>query len=220
MAQPGNTFILDLSTYKDKVGARVDPGRYRVVVDDAEMDKSKAGNQMVNVWLRIVGGEFDGATLTDRLTITEKALFRVVGFMQGIGLPTPKKRLQIDLRQFIGKTLDVDVDDGDPYNGRVKTEVRGYIRVAGAKNAKASDDTSASVEDLPDPEEGEGTDEAELPEIASEDPWQPLAPGTPDAEADEAPDPEEDPAPPKAKKKKAAPAEESEEVDLDSLDLG
>lgn len=131
----GTNFVLDLSNYKDRVGARVEPGRYRVVVDDCEMDKSKAGNPMVNVWLRIVGTEFDGATLTDRLTITDKALFRVVGFMQAIGLPTPKKRVQIDLRQFTGKTLDVDVEDGDPYNGRIKSEVRGYIRIAGAKAA-------------------------------------------------------------------------------------
>lgn len=133
-------FVLDLSNYKDRVGARVEPGRYRVVVDDCEMDKSKAGNPMVNVWLRIVGGEFDGATLTDRLTITEKALFRVVGFMQAIGLPTPKKRLQVNLQQFMGKTLDVDVEDGDPYNGRIKSEVRGYIKVTGGAAAAETTD--------------------------------------------------------------------------------
>lgn len=156
----GTNFILDLSNYKDRVGARVEPGRYRVVVDDAEMDKSKAGNPMVNVWLRIVGGEFNGSTLTDRLTLTDKALFRVVGFMQAIGLPTPKKRLQVSTGQFIGKTLDVDVEDGDPYNGRIKSEVRGYIRITGqqavADEPADLDDVAAPalavVADEPDPE--------------------------------------------------------------------
>lgn len=139
----GTNFILDLTGYKDRVGARVEPGRYRVVVDDAEMDKSKAGNPMVNIWLRVVGGEFDGATLTDRLTITDKALFRIVGFMQAIGLPTPKKRLQVNTAMFVGKMLDVDVEDGDPYNGRIKSEVRGYLRVAAGQQS--------SADDLPDP---------------------------------------------------------------------
>ena len=63
-------FILDLSQYRDRVGARVAEGRYRVRVDDAELNKSKAGNPMVELWLTIQGGEFDGMTLTDRLTLT------------------------------------------------------------------------------------------------------------------------------------------------------
>lgn len=119
-------FVLDLSNYRDTVGARVEPGRYTVTVDDAEMDKSKAGNQMINVWYRINGGDFDGQTLTDRLVLTEKSLFRVVGFMSAIGLPTPRKRLKINLKSFIGKSLCVDVEDGEPYNGRVRSEIRGY----------------------------------------------------------------------------------------------
>jgi hypothetical protein len=125
-------FTVDLSNYKDKVGSRVDPGRYRVLIEDAEMDKSAAGNQMINLWFRIMDGEWEGQTIVDRLVLTEKSLFRVVGCMQALGLPTPKKRLQLNLRQFIGKVIDIDVDDGDPYNGRVKSEVRGYARPKGA----------------------------------------------------------------------------------------
>jgi hypothetical protein len=131
---------IDLSNYKDRVGQRVAPGRYRVVVDDVELDKSNAGNDMINVWFRVVGGEYDGAIIIDRLTQTEKALFRTVGFMQGIGLPTPKKRLRVNLRQWLGKQLEIDVEDGDPYNGRVKSEVRGYVRITKSESAKAAEE--------------------------------------------------------------------------------
>lgn len=124
-----DTVVIDLSNYKDRVGARVTPDRYRVVVEDVESDSSKAGNPMINIWFRIQGGEFDGQTLVDRLTITEKALFRVVGFMNAIGLPTPKQQIRINPQKFLGQVLDVDVDDGEPYNGRVKSEIRGYLRV-------------------------------------------------------------------------------------------
>lgn len=120
---------IDLSNYKDRVGSRVREGRYRVVVDDAEQDRSAAGNEMINLWLRIVGGDFDGQTVVDRLVLTPNSLFRVVGFLQAIGIPTPKKRIQLDVSSFIGKRLDVDIADGDPYNGRVKSEVRGYLKV-------------------------------------------------------------------------------------------
>lgn len=155
--------VLDLSNYKDRVGTRIAEGTYRVVVEDAEMDKSKAGNQMINVWFRVQGGDFDGATVTDRLVLTEKSLFRVVGFMQAIGLPTPKKRLQLSLSQFMNKTLDITVEDGEPYNGRVKSEVRGYARVA-----KAEKQSGADLEDLEAPDAAE--EPAEAPEPAEEKP--------------------------------------------------
>lgn len=139
-------FVLDLTQYRDTVGANVPEGRYRVSVDDAIMDKSKAGNPMINVWYRILDGEQKDLVLTDRLVLTEKSLFRIVGFMQAIGLPTPKKRLKLNLANFINKTLMVDVADGEPYNGRVRSEVKGYLR------AEKSAAASAPSEDLPEPE--------------------------------------------------------------------
>lgn len=135
--------VIDLSSYKDRVGSRVTPGEYLVVVDDTEQDTSRAGNPMINVWLRVIGGDHDGATITDRLTITEKALFRVVGFLNAIGIPTPRKRIQVQPQKWIGRRLVVTVDDGEPYNGRVKSEVRDYSK------AKKSDQV-AEVSDLED----------------------------------------------------------------------
>lgn len=131
--------VVDLTNYKDKVGARIQPGRYVVVVEDAETDTAKSGNPMINVWLRVLGGEFDGSTVVDRLVITPNSLFRIVGFMQAIGLPTPKKKLKLNVGAFIGRTLEIDVEDGDPYNGRIKTEVRGYMRHVADRDADAGD---------------------------------------------------------------------------------
>lgn len=131
---------IDLSNYKDRVGNRVAPGTYRVIVEDAEQDTARSGNAMINLWLRVVEGEFEGATIVDRLVLTDNSLFRVVGFMQAIGMATPKKRLSINLRQFIGKVLDIEVDDGEPYNGRIKSEVRGYMRATKSAASSAVDD--------------------------------------------------------------------------------
>jgi hypothetical protein len=131
--------IIDLSNYKDTSSARVPEGRYRVVVDDVEKDTAaKTGNTVIKVWLRILGGAQDGEVIIDRLTITPKAMFRVVGFMQGIGIPTPKKKLAIDLRSFLHRQVDVDVEDDEPYNGRIKSKITRYIRIAQPKAEEAT----------------------------------------------------------------------------------
>lgn len=194
-------FVLDLRNYKDRMGARVAEGRYRVIVEDAEMDKSKANNPMINMWYRILTpGEYEGLTLIDRLTLTEKAYFRIVGFMQAVGLPTPKKAFEIDLeRQFIGKVLDVDVEDGEPYNGRVKSEVRGYLRASGvvqANTASSTDIDDIDLDNVPDDLVVEGV----VPDDVVTEPEPPAAQPTPIRPA-------------------AATVAEPEAVDLDTLDL-
>lgn len=185
-----NNIVVDLTNYKDKVGARVPEDTYKVIVEDAEPDTARSGNPMVNLWFRIHGGEHDGATIVDRLVLTDKSMFRVVGFLQALGIQTPKKRLSLDISKFIGRSLEITVRDGDPYNGRVKSEVSGYAKLA--KSAKAP------VEDLEEPEDSE--------EVSSEP-----------TDYDEDVEPAKAKA---ASKKKAAEVEEDDqqgEVDLDDL---
>lgn len=155
----GNNLIVDLTNYKDKVGARIPEGTYKVIVDDVEMDQSKAGNPMINMWLRVHGGDHDGATITDRLVLTDKSMFRVVGFLQAIGIPTPKKRLSLDITKFVGRALEVSVRDGAPYNGRVKSEVAGYARLPKAAATQSEDD----IEDVAEESPAEAVAEAEAP---------------------------------------------------------
>lgn len=141
--------IIDLSNYKDTSSARVPEGRYRVVVDDVETDTAKTGNTVIKVWLRILGGAQDGEVIIDRLTLTDKAMFRVVGFMQGIGIPTPKKRLALDLRSFLHRQVDVDVEDDEPYNGRIKSRIARYIRIAQPKAEEAAEDDLEAAAEKP-----------------------------------------------------------------------
>lgn len=168
------TMEVDLTGYKDRFGTNVPPGTYTVVVSDVEEDKSKAGNAMLNVWYDVVGGDNDGATLIDRLVVSEKSLFRWVGFMSATGLPTPKKRLKIDTAKFVGRKLRIVVEDGEPYNGRVKSEVRGYMPLPSAANGKAEDapDPLADLDDEPAPANAPDEDVPQATEelIASTEP--------------------------------------------------
>lgn len=163
---------IDLTNYKDRVGSRVPEGTYKVIVDDVEPDTAKSGNPMVNVWFRIHGGDYDGQTITDRLVLTEKSMFRVVGFLQALGIKTPKKRLSLDISKFVGRSMEITVRDGDPYNGRVKSEVSGYARIT----EKAEKQSTADIDDVEEPADAPEELEAEAPEAPA-----PAAPESDDA---------------------------------------
>lgn len=152
--------VIDLTTYKERFGQRVAPGRYRVVIEDAELTVASTGSKGIEVWLTCTEGDFAGSTITDRLYYEKDGkpspgIFRLVQLMQAAGLPTPKKRFQLPLRQMIGRTIDIDVEDGEPYNNRVRSEVQGYMRAGDSQTDQGDDltDLSGLGEFAPEPEE-------------------------------------------------------------------
>lgn len=141
--------VIDLTNYKSKFGDRVPPGNYTVIIEDVESDVSKAQNPMVNMWLRIVGGDYDGSTIVDRLVDSENSKFRIVMFMQALGMPTARKRYKVNIRSWVGKRLMVAVADGEPYMNRVKSEVQGYMEAEGGASAAVTDLDDLVMADTP-----------------------------------------------------------------------
>ena len=171
-----SNIVIDLSNYKDSGNVRIPEGRYRAIVDDVDLDKSRAGNTMIKVWMRVLGGEHDGAVILDRLTLTDKAMFRVVGFMQGIGIKTPKKKLQINLKTFLKRQADIEVVDGEPYNGRIRSEIAQYIRIAQPKAEESSEDDldaleAATEDEAPAAKPAKASPAEEVSEDSDENPW-------------------------------------------------
>lgn len=171
-----SNIVIDLSNYKDSGNVRIPEGRYRAVVDDVDLDKSRAGNTMIKVWMRVLGGEHDGAVILDRLTLTDKAMFRVVGFMQGIGIKTPKKKLQINLKTFLKRQADIEVVDGEPYNGRIRSEISQYIRIAQPKAEESSEDDldaleAATEDEAPADKPAKASPTEEAADDPDENPW-------------------------------------------------
>lgn len=171
-----SNIVIDLSNYKDSGNVRIPEGRYRAIVDDVDLDKSRAGNTMIKVWMRVLGGEHDGAIILDRLTLTDKAMFRVVGFMQGIGIKTPKKKLKINLKTFLKRQADIEVVDGEPYNGRIRSEIAQYIRIAQPKAEESSEDDldaleAATEDEAPAAKPAKASPAEEVSEDSDENPW-------------------------------------------------
>lgn len=148
---------IPLSNYKSN-GENVPEGRYSVVIDDLEMTESKTKKPMLNVWFRIVSGEYEDSVLKDRFVLQDTALFRIVMLMQALGMKTPKKDLRIPAERFMGKRLEIDVKDGEPYKGRVKSEVVDYMKAAApAATAAAGDDLDDDADEADEADEDSGT---------------------------------------------------------------
>ena len=127
-------FTFDFTNYRDTGSARVEPGTYRAQVTDFSEKESKAGNVMFEVYLEIIEGPYTGKQIIDRLPQTERAMFRSAAFLQALGIKIAKKKLALNPKS---RQVDTLVEDGEPYNGRVKSEVREYLRAT--KPAKAAE---------------------------------------------------------------------------------
>ena len=130
----------DFTNYKDTSTAHVAPGTYHAEVTDFEETTSKAGNAMFVVYLKITEGPHSGQQIIDRLPQTEKAMFRSAAFLQALGVKIAKKKIALNPRSLLGRPVDIVVEDGDPYNGRVRSEVREYLRATKPAKAEPEDD--------------------------------------------------------------------------------
>ena len=133
----------DFTNYKDTSTAHVAPGTYRAEVSDFEETTSKAGNVMFVVYLEIIEGPHAGQQIIDRLPQTERAMFRSAAFLQALGVKITKKKIALNPRSLLGRPVDIVVEDGEPYNGKVKSEVREYLRATKPIEDKPKDDPMA-----------------------------------------------------------------------------
>ena len=145
----------DFTNYKDTSTAHVAPGTYHAEVSDFEETTSKAGNAMFVVYLEITEGAHAGQQIIDRLPQTEKAMFRSAAFLQALGVKIAKKKIALNPRALIGRPVDIVVEDGEPYNGRVKSEVREYLRATkpGKAEPAAADPMADEAEEVSAPVE-------------------------------------------------------------------
>lgn len=142
----------DFTNYKDTSSAHVPAGTYRAEVSDFEETTSKAGNAMFVVYLEITSGPHAGQQIIDRLPQTEKAMFRSAAFLQALGVKIANKRISLNPRSLIGRPVDILVEDGEPYNGLVKSEVREYLRATKPAESKpAAADPMADEDEIADP---------------------------------------------------------------------
>src|SRR3546814_3645838 len=101
---------------------------------------------MFTIWVGFVTGPDAGNVSIDRLVTQGKGLFKIVGFMNGLGLPTPKRRLSVNPEAWKNRKVYIDTGMSEPYRGRPATsQIDGYSRYVSEDEAT----TEAAVVDGP-----------------------------------------------------------------------
>lgn len=120
-------------------GGPVPDGKYAVVVDDAYEKQSAAGNDMIELTLKIATGDCAGRNAWDRLVFTPKALGRVRYVLDALGVTIPQGAFNLSAESLRGKRALVTLKtkhkpaSGD-YEARDVQEVVGWEKAGGESN--------------------------------------------------------------------------------------
>ena len=75
-------------------------------------------------------------------------MFRSAAFLQALGVKIAKRKIALNPKSLIGRPVDIVVEDGEPYNGRVKSEVREYLRATKPAKAESEEDPMADDDEI------------------------------------------------------------------------
>lgn len=158
-----------------------------------------SGDDCLKARFEVIKGSAKGCAVFETFSLTEKALWKLKGFLEAIGMKANGK-LSLDLDKLEGKVCIIDVIH-DEYNGQKRAKIASYI--------KPEDDEEDEDED-----EAEDDEEEEAPrKTAKKAPAKPTKkrPAEEDEDDDDDEDDEEEEEDPKPKKtsKKAPPAKKA-----------
>ena len=173
-----------------------------------------SGDDCLKARFEVIKGSAKGCAVFETFSLTEKALWKLKGFLEAVGMKANGK-LSIDLDKLEGKVCVIDVIH-DEYNGQKRAKISSYI--------KPEDDEDEEEED----EEEDEEEEEEAPrKPAKKAPAKPVKKSKPVIEEDDEDDEddeeeEEEPKPRKTAKKappaKKAPAKTKKKVEEDEDD--
>lgn len=153
----GSSVNLDLSGVE--VSRRAIPeGTYAVVVNKAELTKSREGNNMIKMEFEVTEGPHKGAKLFENCSLQPQALFKLKSVMLALGMDIPNGSFDLDTNDLVGLNCEVEVGH-ETYEGKKRARILEYI------NAEESDEEE---EDSDDSEEEDDEDEVDLEEKLEE----------------------------------------------------
>ena len=153
-----------------------------------------SGDDCLKARFEVIKGSAEGCAVFETFSLTEKALWKLKGFLEAIGMKANGK-LNLDLDKLEGKVCIIDVIH-DEYNGQKRAKIASYLK---------------PVEDDEDEEEDDDEEEEEAPrKPAKKAPAKPVKKSAPveddDDDEDEDEDEEEEEPKPKKTSKKSPPA--------------
>lgn len=96
---------------------RIPPGTYVLRLEKAERVESSKGSTMARVTCRVDSGQYAGKRLGEQFVFPKDSssskfgLQRFHAFLIALGMKQATKKVEIDLRKFVGRTCVAEVDD-------------------------------------------------------------------------------------------------------------
>lgn len=153
----GSSVNLDLSGVEVSRKA-IPEGTYAVVVNKAELTKSREGNNMIKMEFEVTEGPHKGAKLFENCSLQPQALFKLKSVMLALGMDIPNGSFDLDTNDLVGLNCEVEVGH-ETYEGKKRARILEYI------NAEEDDEEE---EDSDDSEEEDDEDEVDLEEKLEE----------------------------------------------------
>lgn len=172
----GRYVTVDFSNVKESGGGglRVKEGDYAAHIVKIDLTESqKSGNTMLVFYYQLwKDGKLyqKGKTIRDNIVLTENVLWRLRNLLLAMGKKAPKSIAKLNIDGLTGDgdepQLALEIGDGDEYQGRVKSEVRGYLTLEEFEEEDEDEDSDdEESEDEDDEDEDEELDEIDVDEI-------------------------------------------------------
>ena len=147
----GSSVNLDLSGVE--VSRRAIPeGTYAVVVNKAELTKSREGNNMIKMEFEVTEGPHKGAKLFENCSLQPQALFKLKSVMLALGMDIPEGSFDLDTNDLVGLNCEVEVGH-ETYEGKKRARILEYINAEEADEEEEDSDEEEDSEDDVDLEE-------------------------------------------------------------------
>ena len=170
-----------------------------------------SGDDCLKARFEVIKGSAEGCAVFETFSLTEKALWKLKGFLEAIGMKANGK-LSLDLDKLEGKVCIIDVIH-DEYNGQKRAKIASYMK-------PVEDDEEDEEEDEDEEEEETPRKPAKKAPAKSAKKSKPIEEDDDEDEDDE--EEEEEPKPKKTSKKappaKKAPAKTKKKVEEDEDD--
>jgi hypothetical protein len=108
-------------------GTRIEPGEYRLQVLEVTREKSKEeGNPYLKWKLKGMEGAAKGKTFFFNTSLLPQSLWKLRETLIGLGVEVPEDEIELNLDDLEGLEGVALMEDGEPYQGRVKSEIMSF----------------------------------------------------------------------------------------------
>lgn len=136
-------------------GARIAEGDYRATVAKIEQTETKEDHRsMLCVHYKISEGKKKGTVLKEYIVLVgndekKDTLWKLRQLLEAMGKTVPSKPFNLNIDKLIGGEIAITVEDGDPYKGRIKSEVRDVndVSILDEEDDEEEDDEDSDDDD-------------------------------------------------------------------------